>query len=169
MSNFTLHPITDKIRPVLGEQIRQRWGSDLMVAHGINYYPAEQDGFVAMQAGELAGWITYTFHGADCEITLLDSLRPRLGIGRALIGAVEELALLQGRKRLWLITTNDNLDALRFYQRIGFELVRINRHAVNVARQVKPEIPLVGDYGIPIRDEIELERLIPAEEDTANL
>ena len=60
--------------------------------------------------------------------------------------------------RLWLITTNDNTDALRFYLRRGFVLVAVHRDAVTYARQsIKPELPLVGYHQIPLRDEIELE------------
>jgi ribosomal protein S18 acetylase RimI-like enzyme len=70
---------------------------------------------------------------------------------------VREVATAAGCRRLWLITTNDNLDALRFYQRRGFELVAVHRDFREVARRLKPSIPLEGNFGIPIRDEIELE------------
>lgn len=58
--------------------------------------------------------------------------------------------------RLWLITTNDNVGALVFYQKAGFRLVAVYPDAVNQARKLKPQIPLVAENGIPIRDEIEL-------------
>jgi RimJ/RimL family protein N-acetyltransferase len=70
---------------------------------------------------------------------------------------VKEVARQHGCQRVWLITTNDNLNALRFYQKRGFELVAVHRRAIDEARKIKPEIPLIGEYGIPIRDEIELE------------
>ena len=59
---------------------------------------------------------------------------------------------------MWLLTTNDNLDALRLYQRHGFRLVQVHPGAVDLARQAKPSIPEVGAYGIPLRDELILER-----------
>ena len=63
-----------------------------------------------------------------------------------------------GARRLWLITTNDNVDALRFYQRRGFRLVRVHAGAVDRSRAaLKPGIPEAGDHGIPLRDELELE------------
>jgi RimJ/RimL family protein N-acetyltransferase len=62
-----------------------------------------------------------------------------------------------GVGRVWLITTNDNTAALRFYQRLGFDLVALHRDAVDAARSIKPSIPLVGNDGIPIRHELELE------------
>ena len=62
-----------------------------------------------------------------------------------------------------LITTNDNLSALRFYQKRSFDMVRLYLNAVEEARKIKPEIPLTGNDGIPIRHEIELEmKLDPA-------
>ena len=60
-----------------------------------------------------------------------------------------------------LITTNDNVDALRFYQRRGFVLTELRPGAVDESRRMKPQIPLVGAYGIPIRDELVLVRELP--------
>jgi hypothetical protein len=59
-----------------------------------------------------------------------------------------------------LVTTNDNLNALRFYQKRGFVLVAVHRNALEVSRKLKPEIPLVGMDSIPLRDEIELEMMV---------
>lgn len=81
------------------------------------------------------------------------------GVGSALLGAVEELARRRGCKRLWLVTTNDNTHALAFYQRRGFVLAALHRDAVTEARKtLKPSLPLVGEGGIPLRDELELEQ-----------
>jgi hypothetical protein len=61
---------------------------------------------------------------------------------------------------LRVTTTNDNLNALRFYQRRGFRMTEVRPGAVDRARSQKPSIPLVGEFGIPIHDEIDLERQI---------
>jgi hypothetical protein len=62
-------------------------------------------------------------------------------------------------RRLWVLTTNDNVDALRFYQRRGFRLAGLNPGAVDGARAtLKPEIPVVGAHGIPLRDELVLDK-----------
>ncbi len=108
------------------------------------------------QAGELAGLITYTLRGQECEITSLNSVEEGKGIGTALIQAVEDAARAHGCSVLKLTTTNDNLKALGFYQKRGFVLSRLLPDAVTRARALKPEIPLIGYAGIPIRDEIEL-------------
>ena len=96
-------------------------------------------------------------------LTLHADVRGR-GVGTALIAKVKRVATHAGCNRLWVITTNDNVDALRFYQRRGFRLAALHRGAVDEGRvRLKPEIPGVGDYRIPLRDELELEQeLAPA-------
>jgi len=79
------------------------------------------------------------------------------GAGTALLDAVVEHARASGWRRLWLITTNDNTDALRLYQRAGWEWVAWHRDAVTDSRALKPELPEIGAHGIAIRHEIELE------------
>lgn len=140
--------------------LTERWGAPMVVAHGVAYRAEELPGFYAAYAGERAGLITYHVAGDACEVVSLDSARPGLGVGTALLDAVAAEARRWGCRRVWLITTNDNLRALGFYQRRGFALVAVRRGAVDEARKLKPEIPLVGDGGIPIRDEIELELLL---------
>jgi GNAT superfamily N-acetyltransferase len=109
----------------------------------------------------LVGVLTYVLDRdrQQCEILTLHAAQRWRGVGTALIEAIERLAIQQGCARLWLITTNDNVDALRFYQRRGFCLAALHRGAVDDSRaQLKPEIPPVGSYGIPLRDEVELEK-----------
>ncbi len=125
-------------------------------------HPLDHPAFVAEAAGgRLAGMLTYVpgQHWQQCEILTLHAGQQWRGAGTALIEAAGQLARRQGCTRLWVITTNDNVDALRFYQRRGFCLVRVHRGAADRSRaSLKPEIPPVGAYGIPLRDEIELER-----------
>ena len=130
------------------------------MAHGVIYRPRELAGFVAEQDGQRVGLVTYQVSGDASEIVTLDSSRPGIGVGTALIEAVKEAARAAGCRRLWQVTTNDNLDALRIYQQRGFVLVAVHRNAVEAARRLKPEIPRVGAHGIPLRDEIELELLL---------
>jgi GNAT superfamily N-acetyltransferase len=108
----------------------------------------------------MVGLVTYNIEGESCEVVTIDSIRPSSGVGTALIEAVRDIAIKSRCERLWLITTNDNLNALRFYQKWGFVLVAVHRNALDVSRKLKPEIPLIGDDGIPLRDEIELEMML---------
>jgi GNAT superfamily N-acetyltransferase len=117
-------------------------------------HPLDHPALVAEGVGgQLLGMLTY-LPGQDwrqCEILTLHAGEQWHGAGTALIQAVGQLARRQGCARLWVITTNDNVDALRFYQRRGFCLVRVHRGAVDRSRaSLKPEIPAVGAHGIPV-------------------
>lgn len=110
-------------------------------------------------AGDFAGVLTYVIEGEACEVLTLHAEPRHAGAGSALLNAVERIAAHAGCTLLWLITTNDNVDALRFYQRRGFRLAALHAGAVDDSRaRLKPEIPELGDHGIPLRDELELER-----------
>jgi GNAT superfamily N-acetyltransferase len=114
---------------------------------------------VADDGSRLVGLLTYVIAGDDCEILTLHAAEQWRGTGSALVDAVARGAVEHGCSRLWLLTTNDNVDALRFYQRRGFRLTALHPGAVDQARrQLKPEIPEIGAHGIPIRDELILER-----------
>ena len=144
-------------RPWIRAVLREHWGGEEVVSRGRVLRPADLPGFVALIAGDPQGLATYEIRGADCEIVTLNSLAPRLGLGRRLVEVVRAAADAAGCRRLWLVTTNDNTEALAFYQRIGFRLVALHRDAVAASRALKAAIPEIGHLDIPIRDEIELE------------
>jgi ribosomal protein S18 acetylase RimI-like enzyme len=105
--------------------------------------------------------LTYVLDGDSCEVLTLHAASRLGGVGTALLAAAERVATNAGCRRLWLITTNDNVDALRFYQRRGFRLAALHAGAVDEARErLKPEIPRRGEYGIELRDELELEKVL---------
>lgn len=152
-----LRRLTQADLPRLRQAWKENWGDEFVVAHGVTYHPDTLDGFIAFDKYEWVGEITFSFTEDGCEIVTLDSLREGQGLGTKLINAVVEEARKHDCKRVFLITTNDNLNALGFYQKRGFHLVKVNQGAVNESRTIKPSIPLVGMNGIPLRDEIELE------------
>ena len=85
-------------------------------------------------------------------------MTPGSGAGWALLDGVRSEATRRSCRRLWLVTTNDNTRALRFYQRWGLDLVALHRGGVDRARrELKPGIPATGDDGIALRHELELE------------
>jgi GNAT superfamily N-acetyltransferase len=154
---YVIRPIQTEERAALAAFMRTHWGDDSVVVHETVYHPSTLPGFLALDGTTWVGVVTYHLADDQCEIVTLDSLRPGEGIGTALVAAVREVAQRAGCRRLWLITTNDNLAALRFYQKRGFVLKALYPEAVTRARRIKPQIPRVGENGIPIRDEIELE------------
>ncbi|HEY5119518.1 MAG TPA: GNAT family N-acetyltransferase, partial [Anaerolineales bacterium] len=114
----------------------------------------ELPGFVAAVGERKVGLITYRIDGNLCEIATLNSLFPAHGIVSALLAAVRTDAVRLGCRALQLTTTNDNLNALRFYQKRGFAFAAVRPNAVDGTRKIKP-VPLLGESGIPIRDEID--------------
>jgi ribosomal protein S18 acetylase RimI-like enzyme len=157
---ISIRRITVDDLPHLRAVWRENWGDEFVVAHGMIYYPDTLDGFIALDGDEWIGEITYTFSENECEIISLDSVREGMGVGTMLIHKMVEEAREKDCRRIFLITTNDNLNALGFYQKRGFELVAVHRGAVNESRKIKPGISLIGANNIPLRDEIELEMLL---------
>ena len=153
----TLRRLSQNDLPHLCQFWIEHWGGEEMIARGNVYRPEQLEGFVVEDGNEWIGLLTFVIKDEECEVTSLDSLREGLGIGSKLIEQVIEEARTRGCKRLFLITTNDNLNALGFYQKRGFEIAAVHRGAVNESRKIKPGIPLVGYNNIPLRDEIELE------------
>ena len=129
-----------------------------VAVHGELFYPPELPGLIAERDGEPIGLATYHIDGDECELVTLHSRVENAGAGSALIEALAATARDAGCRRLYLITTNDNMHALRFYQRRGLRLSALRVGAVDEARRtLKPEIGEVGSDRIPIRDELELE------------
>ncbi len=157
MNDFLVKPIQGSDRNWVAAFIKSHWGSEIVVTKGRVTRPAELDGLAVFKREERLGLLTYRIDGRDCEIVTVDSAAKGAGIGTALIEAAKKVAKTKGCKRLWLITTNDNLDALGFYQKRGFRLVALYPNALEASRKLKPEISLKAANGIPMRDELELE------------
>jgi ribosomal protein S18 acetylase RimI-like enzyme len=136
----------------------REWNGETMVTCGQTYHLQQLEALIAWRGDTRVGALTYYEGGHAYELMSLNALQQGLGIGGQLMWALEHLAFAHGVSRLWLVTTNDNLDALRFYQRRGFRLIRIDSGAVDRAREIKPEIPKEGNFGIPIHDELILEK-----------
>jgi ribosomal protein S18 acetylase RimI-like enzyme len=131
------------------------WGGYTVVVHGTSFDAAALPGLIA---GERLGLLTYMVAPPYAEIVTLNALTPRQGVGSALIAALAEFLGTQQVREIRLTMTNDNLDALRFYQRRGFRIAAIRPGAVDAARRLKPSIPVIGNHAIPRHDEIELLR-----------
>ena len=155
--NNHIHRLTQNDLPRLRAFWVEQWGDEIVVAHNEIIRYGEVEGFIY---DDWEGLLTFMIRGEECEVTSLNSLIEGKGIATALINEVLQEAKEKKCCRVFLITTNDNLHALGFYQRRGFELVAIQRGAVNESRKVKPTIPLIGENNIPLRDEIELEILV---------
>src|SRR6266702_4062751 len=122
------------------------------------YQESDRGWAEAFLNGRPVGVVTYRRESDECELAFIAALERHEGVGTALLEAL--LEAVAECERVWLVTTNDNLEALRFYQRRGFVLSALRPGAVADSRQrLKPQIASAGDFGIPLRDELELRLL----------
>ena len=119
--------------------------------------PAELPGFAVFDGDECVGLVTYEIAGEACEIVTIDALREGAGVGTELLDAVVDAARAAGCAQVQLLTTNNNVRALAFYQKRGFHLVGLVPGAIDEQRKLKPSIPELDSAGLPIRDELHLE------------
>jgi len=160
MAEGSVRPVEEADRIVVARLVLELWGAHTSVAHGEVFFPASLPGFLVEKQGQVLGLLTYAVANHQLEIVTIDALRRTRGVGTALVDAAVRQARTLGCNRVRVTTTNDNLDAIRFYQRRGFKLAALRPDGVREARKLKPEIPTVGDYGIPITDELDLERWV---------
>jgi GNAT superfamily N-acetyltransferase len=162
MSQLMVRPSLPSDHAWIHDLVCDSWGTDVVVSRGIVHHVMTLPAFIAEFGGHRAGLCTYRMdeRGHECEVVTLDAVEREQGVGRALLTAVADLARHHNCRRLWLVTSNDNLHAVRFYQRLGWDLVAVHRDAVTMAREIKPRIPLIGDDDIAVRHELELELLL---------
>jgi GNAT superfamily N-acetyltransferase len=142
MSAIEIGPAIDEAdRAWLARLWRDEWGGEVMITRGRMHRLHDLTALIARIDGECAGAATYEVQFGECELTSINAAVAGRGIGSDLLRAVEQAARGAGCDRVWMITTNDNVDALRFYQRRGYRIVAIHAGAVDEARRVKPAIP----------------------------
>jgi GNAT superfamily N-acetyltransferase len=154
--DVAIRPVEERDRPTVEWLTTQLWGASEVAVHDGIFYPAALPGFIAERAGRIAGLVTFEVRRGILEIATINALDLYQGIGTLLIEAVRAEAKRLGCHQVTLTTTNDNIGALRFYQRRGFRLAAVRPGAVDRTRRLKPDIPRTGDFGIPLRDEIDL-------------
>jgi N-acetylglutamate synthase-like GNAT family acetyltransferase len=143
------------------EVYARTWSGDVCVSRGkVQKVDDFTGGFMAETDGQNTGFVTYTITGPETEITGIVSLKEKNGIGSALVKAVIDLAKKQQIKKVCLVTTNDNLNGIGFWQKRGFKFVKVYPGSMEFVRKIKPAVPFIGENGIPLRDEMELEMIL---------
>ena len=135
----------------------RNWASTTVARRGELIDATGLRGFVALVGGNRAGLVLVDVRAGDYEIVAISTSRPRRGIGRALMQQCVDDARASGCCRVWLVTTNNNVGAIAFYERFGMKLCAVHRGAVSQARALKSSIPLLDGHGVPIDDELEFE------------
>lgn len=159
-ARFRISPLTGNHQLWITEKLIEHWGSIRIVTRQKVHDASKLPGLIALEIEQPVGFVTYNIENRECEIITLNSFKELQGIGTLLLKTAISLARHQNCQRIWLITTNDNLKALRFYQRRGFHLRAVYPDVIKESRRLKPEIPEIGFNNIPLRDEIELELLL---------
>jgi GNAT superfamily N-acetyltransferase len=149
--------ISSDNREQINDFISSHWFSTVMVVRGELVDMTILDGFAAYEGEKIIGLVTYKIKDTECEIMSLDSLMEKQGIGTALVNKVIETARENKCMKIKLITTNDNINAIRFYQKLGFDMAKLYHNALDISRKLKPSIPLLGEFDIPLKHEIEFE------------
>lgn len=158
-TSVRVRTLTERDRAWVRCRLDEDWGGPVQARAGMVGDVAALPGFVVDVDRVPTGFATYAIVGAAAELAVLDAGTSGRGIGTMLTEAVAGAARSANATELWVVTTNDNIDALRFYQRRGFRLRSVRPGAVDeVRRSTKPEIAERGHHGIAIHDEIELVR-----------
>jgi len=155
-----IHPIEKDDLSAIAAHVINLWGDTTLVAHSEVFRIQDLDGLKATHESNIVGFLHYQICGEECEIITLASLHEGIGIGTLLIDSVEKIARNNRCRLLSLITTNDNLHALGFYQRRGFYLAALFPGQIEHSRRLKQSIPSLGMGNIPIRDELRLEKIL---------
>ena len=141
----------------LRARLREEWMGEVIVSRGVSHQISNLAMLVAVDGSSPAGLASYFVGEGGCELVTLNAFEPGRGVGGALLEAVAKRAREAGCDRLWLVTTNDNEAAQRFYEHRGLRLVATHHGAVDEARALKPSIPFLGENGIEIHNELEYE------------
>lgn len=153
-------PINSEFRAKVNQFIKNEWAGPIVITKGISHDTSNSDGFISITDGELTGYVLYNIHDYQCEILVLQSIIENHGVGSALIKSVIDIAKKNKCTQVWLVTTNDNIHAIRYYQRFGFEIKAVHINALDKSRKLKPSIPLLGNDSIPLKHEFEFSYIL---------
>ncbi|WP_312699011.1 GNAT family N-acetyltransferase [Sedimentibacter sp.] len=150
--------INEDNREQVNNFLMEYWYSTDMVLRGAIVDMTKISGIIVYDdKDKIIGLLTYIITDGVCELISLDSIEEGKGIGTLLIEQLIQIAKVHNCRKIILITTNDNVSAIRFYQKKGFDMIRVYFNALETSRKLKPAIPLVGDNEIPLKHEIEFE------------
>ncbi|MDF2801888.1 MAG: acetyltransferase [Anaerocolumna sp.] len=151
--------VNESNRKEVNKFLIDNWFGTDMVIRGKIIDLSEASGIIVSR-DNIIGLLIYEIIDEVCEILSLDSKEENKGIGTELLARVIGIAKSRNCHKIKLITTNDNINAIKFYQKRGFDMTRIYHNALIQSRQLKPSIPLIGEFDIPLMHEIEFEMIL---------
>jgi ribosomal protein S18 acetylase RimI-like enzyme len=157
--NYTIDKVTlDKERKKIREIVQRFWGEEEQLTFDRKFIVAELPTYLAKAGNIIIGFASYA-EVNDAIIIVALGVLPQYqnaAVGKSLIERVEAEAKGLQKKKLLVSTSNDELPALAFYQSLGFQIYEVKP---NVIAQKHGKI-LKGIGGLPVRDELRLQKLL---------
>lgn len=150
-------PVNDANRKQIKRLLIDQWYTTDMIIRGVSVDMTKAGGIAAYEKESIVGLVLYAITDSICHLISLNSLIRHKGIATELISRVADIARGGHCTKIVAVTTNDNIDAIRFYQKRGFDMAYLYHDALAVSRKMKPQIPLMAENGIPMRHEIQFE------------
>ena len=140
------------------ELVKLFWGEDEQLTFGRKFTVSSLPAYIAEVKSKVVGFVAFAPVGDALIIAALGIVPEyqNCGFGRKLVEQVEKEAQKRGKKKLLVSTSNDDLPALAFYQRDGFQIFAVEP---NVIAEKHGRI-LGGIGGLPIRDELRLRKIL---------
>lgn len=156
-NKWTIRQIEASDSKLIKDLMDTHWGGEPLIIRGKKYFPSFLDGLLVFRRKKVIGFLIYEILENTMEIVVFEVFEKFKGIGSKLLEELKQIAIKKHCEKILVMTTNDNLDALRFYQKKGFCISKIHIDSIKESRKIKPAISDIGDYGIALRDEIDLE------------
>jgi ribosomal protein S18 acetylase RimI-like enzyme len=156
---YTIGKVANKDeRSTIRRLTREFWGEEEQLTFDKRFAMAGLPAYVAKTGHDLVGFVSFA-EMSDFLIIVGLGVLPSYqgcGVGTKLVGKVENEARKHGKEGILVSTSNDDLPALAFYQRLGFQICEIKPNVI----AEKHGTVLQGIGGLPIRDEIRLRKRI---------
>jgi len=157
--NYTIDKVTSaKERKKIREIVQRFWGEEEQLTFDRKFIVAELPAYLAKSGGDVIGFVSFA-ELRDAIIIVALGILPQYqnaGVGKSLIEKVEAETKRLGKKKLLVSTSNDDLPALAFYQSLGFQIYEVKPNVI----AEKHGMVLKGIGGLPIRDELRLQKLL---------
>jgi GNAT superfamily N-acetyltransferase len=138
----------------IGRLAEYFWGETSVACLDKKYDVLHLPACIVTAGNSIAGMLSYAVEEDALAVVMLDVLPgfQGLGAGRMLLDAVKELAPAEGKSKVLVWTSNDDLTGLYFFQKNGFQIYEVKPNRVAECHGGL----IVGFAGIPCRDEIRL-------------
>ena len=134
-------------QPWIEKILSERWRGVQVIVHNEIFEAHLLPALVAVEKDGLATFrIQQTNRGKFAELMTLDAVTANQGVGTALVEVLISRLRVEFVTALRVTTTNDNLNALRFYQRRAFRITEVRPGAVNSDRLSNRTVDVIARF-----------------------